>query len=104
MVKAPRTRPPADLKQIVLVYSWELYVKHVVRVAVLEGHLRFIMPIGRSVGHALSQERLNNVISVPGCNAVVEINPPAPNAHVTGSFDRYLHRISATINGHVDQL
>ena len=62
------------------------------------------MPIGRSVGHALSQERLNNVISVPGCNAVVEINPPAPNAHVTGSFDRYLHRISATINGHVDQL
>ena len=102
VVKKARERPPKDLKQITMVYSWELYVKHMVREAAVEGHLRFIMPIGKSVGAALSESRLKDVISVDGCRAIVEINPPAPNAMVTLGYNRYYHRISATINGHVD--
>ena len=102
VVKKARERPPKDLKQITMVYSWELYVKHMVREAAVEGHLRFIMPIGKSVGAALSEGRLKDVISINGCRAIVEINPPAPNAMVTLGYNRYYHRISATINGHVD--
>jgi hypothetical protein len=104
VVKTTKERPPKDLKQITLVFSWELYVKHMVRQSALEGQLRFIMPIGKSVGAALSQKRLDDVISVVGCNAVIEINPPAPNAMVKKGYNRYYHRISATINGHVDSL
>ena len=100
--KKQRERPPKDLKQITLVYSWELYVKHMVRESALEGHLRFIMPIGKSVGAAMSEKRLQEAITVNNCNAVVEITPPAPNAQVKRGYDRYYHRISATINGHVD--
>ena len=103
VVKKQRERPPKDLKQITLVYSWELYVKHMVRTSALEGHLRFIMPIGKSVGASLSRSRLEDVIACENCTAVIEINPPAPNAMVKIGYDRYYHRISATINGHVDK-
>ena len=68
----------------------------------LEGHLRFIMPIGKSVGATISEKRLKDVISVDGCSAIVEINPPAPNAQVKFGYNCYYHRISATINVHVD--
>ena len=102
VVKTQRERPPKDLKQTTLVYSWELYVKHMVRESPLEGHLRFIMPIGKSVGATISEKRLKDAIAVNGCNVIVEINPPAPNAQVKFGYDPYCHRISATINGHVD--
>ena len=69
-----------------------------------EGHLRFIMPIGKSVGAAISEKRLQDVITVNNCNGIVEINPPTPNAQVKCGHDRYCHRISATINGHVDRI
>ena len=75
-----------------------------VREAVDKGGLRFIMPIGKLVGEALSRERLEDVLSSSHGQAVVEINPPAPNATIKGGFDRYLHLISATIDGHVDPL
>ena len=104
VVKKQRERPPKDLKQTTLVYSWELYVKHMVRESAEDGHLRFIMPIGKSVGAALSEKRLKDVIAVNNCSAIVEINPPAPNAQINGGYDRYYHRISATINGHVDRI
>jgi len=69
----------------------------------LDGYLRFIMPIGKSVGAALSRSRLEEVVACKNCTAVVEINPPAPNAMMKIGYDRYYHRISATINGHVDK-
>ena len=104
VVKTSRERPPKDLKQITMVYSWELYLKHMVRVAATEGHLRFLMPIGKSVGAALSRNWLEDVIRVSGCRAIIEINPPAPNAMVKNGYNRYYHRISSTINGHVDRV
>ena len=104
VVKTTRERPPKYMKQITLVYSWELYVKYMVCESASEGHLQLIMPIGKSVGAALSEHRLKDVLSVNGCSAVVEINPPAPNAMVKLGYNRYYHRISATINGHVDSL
>lgn len=103
--KKQRQRPPVHLKEIAIVYSWELYVKHVVREAASQGHLRCIIPIGKSVGNALSKERLEDVLRVSGVNpGVVEINPPAPNGQVKGGYNRYYHRISATIDGYVDKL
>ena len=74
-----------------------------VQTSALEGHLRFIMPIGKSVGAALSRSRLEDVIACKNRTAVIKINPPAPNAMVKIGYDRYYHRISATINGHVDK-
>ena len=100
--KLARERPPARLRHITIVFSWELYMKHKVRAAAAEGNLRFIMPIGKSVGNALSKKRLEDPIAVPGGRAIVEINPPAPNAMVKISYDRYYHRIVATIDGHLD--
>ena len=55
VVKTIRKRPPKDTEQITLVYSWELYVKPMVHESASEGHLRFIMPIGKSVDAALSE-------------------------------------------------
>ena len=37
------------------------------------------------------------------CTDVAKINPPAPNTMVKIGYDIYYHRISATINGHVDK-
>ena len=79
-------------------------MKHMVREAVDKGGLRFIMPIEKLVGEALSRERLEDVLSSSDGEAVVEINPPAPNTMVKGGFDRYLHLVSAVIDGHVDPL
>jgi len=94
VVKKTKERPPENLKQITLVYSRELYVKHMVRTSVLDGHLRFIMPIGKWVGVALSRSRLEDVIACKHCTAVIKINSPAPNAMVKIGYDRYYHRIS----------
>ena len=44
---------------------------------------------------------LEDVIACKNCTAVIEINPPAPNAMGKKGYDRYYDRISATINGHV---
>jgi len=54
------------------------------------------MPIVKSVGAALSRSRLEEVVACKKCTAVVEINPPAPNAMVKIGYDIYYHRISAT--------
>ena len=75
-----------------------------VRESAKEDHLRFIIPIGKSVGAVLSEKRIQDVIAVNNCNAIVEINPPAHNAQVKFGYNRYYHRILATINGHVDRL
>ena len=74
VIKKTKERPPDNLKQITLVYSWELYIKHRVRTSALYGHLRFIMPIGKSVGASLSRTRLEDVIACKNCTAVIEIN------------------------------
>jgi len=47
------------------------------------------MPIGKSVGVTLSRSRLKEVVACKNCTAVVEINPPAPNAIVKIGYDIY---------------
>ena len=49
----------------------------------------FVMPIGKSVGVTLSRSRLKEVVACKNCTAVVEINPPAPNAIVKIGYDIY---------------
>ena len=92
---------PAELKQIVLVYSWDFYVKPIVRTAASKGRLRLIMPIVKQVAAAVSQARLQGAILVSN-GGVVDINPPAPSGQIKFGYDRYHHRISATVDGRVD--
>ena len=47
------------------------------------------MPIGKSVGAAISEKHLKDVVSGTGCSAIVEINPPEPNAQVKFGYDCY---------------
>ena len=94
VVKKSRDRPPPTLKNASLVLSWELFTKHLLRCVVLKGDLKFIIPIGKSVGTAVSRARLEEVIDVENCNTVIEENPPAPNAQVDGGYDRILKKLS----------
>ena len=61
---------------------------------VVKGDLKFIIPIGKFVGTTLSRARLEEVIDVENCNAVIEENPPAPNAQVDGGHDMILNELS----------
>ena len=74
-----------------------------VREAARGANLRRIMPIGKLVGNALSHKLLQDAVSVTGCLATVEINSPAPNGQSKRGYNRFYHRISATIDGHVDK-
>ena len=55
VVKKTRDRPPPPLKNASLVLSWELFTKHLLCGVVMNGDLKFIIPIGKSVGTALSR-------------------------------------------------
>ena len=94
VVKKTRDRPPPELKNASLVLSWELFTKHLLRGVVMDGDLKFIICIGKSVGTAISQARLDEVIDAENCDAVIEENPPAPNAQVDGGYDRILKKLS----------
>ena len=75
--------------------SWELFTKHLIRDIAMEGNLKCIMPIGKAVGRAINDDRLRDVLSVAGCEGVVEQNPPTPNAWVEGKggYRKILKRI-----------
>lgn len=100
VVKKQRERPDPKLKDVSLVLSWELFTKHLLHTVAREGNLKFIMPIGKSVANALTKERLQEVIDVDNCRAVIEENPPAPDSWVIGGYDQVLKRISSIINSH----
>lgn len=100
--KKEKERPPSNLKDVSLVASWELYTKHLIREAAAEGHLKAIIPIGKSVVNAISFPRLNEVIDVPGCNAKIERIPPAPNAWVEGGYEQVLEKLCLTLNKYLD--
>ena len=82
VTRNPQDRPPPTLKKSSLVLSWEIFTKHLLRAVVMEGDLKIIIPISKSVGIALSRARLEEVIDVENCDAVIEENLPAPNAQV----------------------
>ena len=98
VVKKSKKCSPRTLKHSALVLSWELWTKHVVHVAAKCGNSEYILPIGRTVGTALTKERLLDAITVDGKSAVVEINVQAPNSYSLGGYDGTLHRISAELD------
>ena len=101
VVRKPKQRPPPNLKNASLVVSWELYTKHVIRSAAKEGHLKAIIPIGKEVVKAVTLSRLNDVVDVDGCTAVIERIPPAPNAWIEGGYRPILEKLSRVIRKHV---
>jgi len=59
------------------------------------------MPIGKSVGNALSMARLEEVVNVSNCIATIEKNPPAPNAFVIGGYNQILRKISEVVDKYI---
>ncbi len=58
--KLEKARPPAVMKEDTLLLSWELYIKHVVRKAALEGNLKLFIPIGKDVVKAITHSRFRD--------------------------------------------
>lgn len=46
--------------------SYELFTKHLIREIAEEGHLQLVIPIGRDVEKAITRDRLEKAVSVPG--------------------------------------
>ena len=49
VTRKPKQRPPSNLKNASLTVSWEMYTKHVVHKAAVDGHLKALIPIGKEV-------------------------------------------------------
>jgi hypothetical protein len=47
-------------------FSFELFTKHLVREIAHEGHLQLVIPIGRDVEKAITKEKLEDAVRVPG--------------------------------------
>ena len=94
--RKPKSRPPKNLKDTVLVLSWELFMKHLIRQVAVEGHLKVLVPIGCEVADAITNARLVDTIGI--CeNAIVSETMPAPNAFVKGGYDIFHQKISRII-------
>ena len=89
--RAAKSRPPKRCKRPALLLSWELYMKHVVRAAAAEGHLRALLPIGKEVYASITGPRLRSAI---GPGAVLHDAHPAPNAWVPGGYGPFFLSLS----------
>ena len=69
--------------------SWELFTKHLLHGVVMDCDLKFIIPIGKSVGTAISRARLDEVIDAENCDAVIEENPPDQMRRLMGGMTEY---------------
>ena len=98
VVKKTKQRPPANLKHAALALSWELWTKHLVREAAMCGELKCIFPLGKSVGSALTRDRLLEAITVDGKSGEVGINAPAPNSWSSDGYDGTMWRLSVEFN------
>ena len=92
----PKSRPPKNLKDTVLVLSCELFMKHLIRQVAVEGHLKVLVPIGCEVADAITNARLVGTIGI--CeNAIVSETMPAPNASVEGGYSIFHQKIPSII-------
>ena len=67
-----KKRPPKNLKDTVLVLSWELFMKHLIRKVAVEGHVKVLVPIDCEVADAITNDRLEDAIGI--CtNAIVSV-------------------------------
>ena len=101
VTRKPKQRPPTNLKNASLVVSWELYTKHVIRQAAMEGHLKALIPIGKEVAKAVTLSRLKDVVEVDGNSAIIERIPPAPNAWVEGGYGCILEKLSHVVGKYI---
>jgi len=94
-----KARPPSDLKTPTLLLSWEFYVKHLVRQAASEGHMKLFIPIGKDVRKILTEDRLIKAVTVEDHKVVrVQVHPGinAPNARrVGGGLESDFKRLKA---------
>lgn len=102
--KLGKARPPSNMKRETLILSWELYIKHVVKKAAMEGDLRLFIPIGKEVKDFISCERFTEAVTVQGVpieeQCVVHHGIPAPNSWIPGKngFDLVLSELASNIN------
>ena len=105
--KLEKARPPAKMKTDTLLLSWELYMKHVVRNAAKEGHLRTLIPIGNDVKRIITRDMLEEAVTFDGSKAeaardVVHKGIPAPNAWIKeddGGYHGLLRNLQSYIDG-----
>ena len=62
------------------------------------GELKCIFPLGKSVGSALTRDRLLEAITVDGKSGEVGINAPAPNSWSSDGYDGTMWRLSVEFN------
>ena len=88
--KLAKARPPKCMKKDTLILSWELYTKHVVRKAFLEGNLKLLIPIGSEVVNFITRKRFEEVVD--NNPSLVHNGIPAMNAWDKGK-DRLNDRL-----------
>ncbi len=92
-----KARPPLGLKGPSLVLSWETYTKHLIREVAEEGHLKLLVPIGMEVELAITQQRMNEAVSVCEAAEVTETFP-APNAWIPGGYGKFHAKLAALVD------
>ena len=101
VTRKAKQRPPTNLKSASLTVSWEMYTKHVVHKAAVDGNLKAIIPIGKEVAKAITISRMKEAVNVGNNSAVVERIPPAPNAWIEGGYGPILEKISSVVKKHI---
>ena len=101
--RKPKSCPPKNLKDIVLVLSWELSMKHLIRQVAVEGHLKVLVPIGCELADVITNARLVDTIGICD-NAIMSETMPAPNAFVKGGYDIFHWKIPNIIIENVEEI
>ena len=97
--KKSKDRPPSNLKNTSIAVSWEMFTKHLVHDVAREGHLKFVVTIGKDVGKAISLARLEEAVA--NTNAEVNFNIPQPNCQKDGGHDDILEMLCTKIEKYI---
>lgn len=66
--------------------SYELFTKHLIREIAEEGHLELVIPIGRDVERAITRQKLEEAVCVPGIQNHARVVNAFPAVSVTVFF------------------
>jgi hypothetical protein len=104
-------RPPKNLYKPTFVLAWELYTKHVLRQAAVDGKsLQLVIPIGKNMESAVTKSRIQKAVTIPGISCRVCDAFPQPNAWLKGGFAssrteiaRLVHEVAPPTNSSNNQ-